>query len=279
MIIDCHTHAWTYWPYQPEVPDPESRGRAGQLLWEMDRVGVDRAVLVNARIDHNPENNEYGLECALDHPDRFVNFADVDCSWWPTYHQPGAAARLAEAAEKYRLKGFTQYLKDDYGYFETAEGTAFLEKAAELELIVSFALGTAWQEPLRRVARRFPGLVFLCHHMAGCRAAEGPPYPSMLELLESAEVPNIYLKLSGFHYVSQVGWDYPYPDAISIVRTLYAHFGPERLCWASDYPVVLPFMTYRQSLEAVRTHCSFIRDRDMDLILGDNMARLLGLQG
>ncbi len=60
--------------------------------------------------------------------------------------------------------------------------------------------------------------------------------------------------------------------------TLYAHFGPERLCWASDYPVVLPYMTYRQSLEAVRTHCSFIREKDMDLILGDNMARLLGLQ-
>ena len=83
MIIDCHTHAWTYWPYQPEVPDPGSRGRAERLLWEMDQGGVDKAVLVNARIDHNPENNEYGLECALNHPDRFINFADVDCSWWP----------------------------------------------------------------------------------------------------------------------------------------------------------------------------------------------------
>ena len=276
MIIDCHTHAWTYWPYA-EVPDPENRGRAEQLLWEMDQIGVDMSVLVNARIDHNPENNEYGLECAEKYPERFVNFADVDCSWWPTYHEPGAAGRLAEAAEKYKLKGFTHYLKSDFDWFEGREGTAFMDKVAELDLIVSFALGTDWQGPLRQLALRYPTVNFLCHHMAGCRAAEGPPYPAMLELLKTAEVPNIYIKLSGFHYVSQVSWDYPYPDTIAIVRTLYAHFRPDRLCWASDYPVVLPNMTYRQALEAVRTHCSFIRAQDMDLILGDNMARLLGL--
>ena len=45
-IIDSHTHAWQYWPYEPPVPDHESRGKVEQLLWEMDRVGVDKAVLV-----------------------------------------------------------------------------------------------------------------------------------------------------------------------------------------------------------------------------------------
>ena len=63
MLIDSHTHAWDYWPYEPPVPDPESRGRVEQLLWEMDRHGVDRAVLVCARIEHNPENNDYAAEC------------------------------------------------------------------------------------------------------------------------------------------------------------------------------------------------------------------------
>ena len=46
MIIDCHTHTWEYWPYNPPVPDHESRGRVEQLLWEMDRNQVDQAVLV-----------------------------------------------------------------------------------------------------------------------------------------------------------------------------------------------------------------------------------------
>ena len=59
MIIDCHTHAWRKWPYNPPVPDHNSRGQVEQLLWEMDRNKVAKAVLVCARIDHNPDNNDY----------------------------------------------------------------------------------------------------------------------------------------------------------------------------------------------------------------------------
>ena len=276
MIIDCHTHAWEYWPYEPSVPDHESRGRAEQLLWEMDRNGVDQAVLVCARIDHNPGNNDYGAECVRKYPDRLIQFADVDCSWTETYHKPGAADRLAEAAEKYRLRGYTHYLRDDYDWFESEEGLKFFEKTAELKLIASLALGSAWHTALRRLAGRFPSVTFLCHHMAGARADEAPPYPNLQEILRSAEVPNIHIKLSGFHYVSQVSWDFPYSDTLWIVRKLYEQYGPERLCWASDYPPVLQHMTYQQSLEVVRKYCAFIPDKDMRLIMGENMGCLLG---
>ena len=81
MIIDCHTHAWDRWPYEPKVPDPETRGTIEQLLFEMDRNDVDKAVLVCARIDHNPHNNDYVADCVKRYPDRIVQFADVDCSW------------------------------------------------------------------------------------------------------------------------------------------------------------------------------------------------------
>lgn len=62
------------------------------------------------------------------------------------------------------------------------------------------------------------------------------------------------------------------------MRKLYEHYGPERLCWASDYPPVLLHMTYQQSLEVVRKYCPFIPDKDMGLILGENMRRLLDEQ-
>ena len=35
MIIDSHCHAWTTWPYDTRVPDPGSRGRVEQLLFEI----------------------------------------------------------------------------------------------------------------------------------------------------------------------------------------------------------------------------------------------------
>ncbi len=277
VIIDSHCHAWRWWPYEPPVPDPTSRGGIEQLLFEMDRAGVDQAAVVCARIDDNPDNNDYIADCVGRYPDRLHQIADVDCSWMPTYHTPGAADRLRQAVEAYRLKGFTHYVKgdDDGAWFLSDEGLAFLGTAEELRQIASFAIPARLQPVLRQVAERFPSVPFLCHHMAGAKAAEQPPYPVLSDILASARVPNISIKLSGFHYVSQVAWDYPYADCGWIVRSLYEHFGPDRLCWGSDYPVVRPDMTYRQTIEAFRTHCSFVPEDHKDRILGGNLHRLL----
>ena len=86
MIVDSHCHAWRYWPYQPPVPDPTSRGMVEQLLFEMDRNGVDRAVVVCARIDHNPDNNDYVAECvrALPGPSRTSSPTSTAPGWRAT---------------------------------------------------------------------------------------------------------------------------------------------------------------------------------------------------
>ena len=271
MIVDSHSHAWSYWPYQPVVPDPESRGIVEQLLWEMDRNHVQRAVIVCAGIDHNEDNNNYVFDAVRRFPDRLIQFADVDCSWSKNYHLAGGSDRLLEATKRYNLKGFTHYLKSDVEWFESKEGNSFFKVAAEQNLIVSLALGSIWQESLRTLARRYSSVNFLCHHMAGARAGDD----NLDEILRSAEVDNIYIKLSGFHYVSRRSWDYPYPDVNPIVRKIYSYFGGERLCWGSDYPVVRFNMTYRHALESFTTHCPFIGEADKIKILGGNMDRLL----
>lgn len=275
MIIDSHTHAWESWPYQPPVPDFDSRGRVEQLLWEMNRFGVDRAVLVCARIEHNPDNNDYVAACVAQYPDRLIQFADVDCCWMESYHQPGAADRLDEAADRYRLQGFTHYLKDDVQWFESSEGLAFFETAERRRLIASLALSPGWQPALRALARRFPGVPFLCHHMAGVRAGVPEPESGLEDVLRSAEVPNIHIKLSGFHYVSRNSWGFPYTDTREVVKRLFDAYGPDRLCWGSDYPVVRFSMTYQHALEAFRTHCDFIPVTDREKILGASLDRLL----
>lgn len=281
MIIDSHTHAWPRWPYQPLVPDDNSRGMVEQLLHEMDRNSVDKAVLICACIERNPDNNDYAAKCVATYPDRLIQFADVDCSWTDTYHTDGAADRLKSAAEKYKLKGYTHYLRgeDNGEWFFSEEGQRFFDTTAELGLIASIALGTQHHAPLRKLASQFPSVPFLFHHMAGAKAGEEHPYPKLKEVLTSAEIPNIHIKMSGFAYVSQVSWDYPFSDTHWIVRALYEHFGPGRLCWGSDYPVVRNFMTYQHSLEAFRTHCSFIPEVDKEEILGGTLNRLLSEAG
>ena len=277
MIIDSHCHAWPRWPYQPPVPDDEHRGRIEQLLHEMDINGVDQAFIVCAQIDHNPQNNAYIAQAISEHPERLHQAADVDCSWSPTYHQPGAADRLRQTAELWPIKGFTHYLKpdDDGAWLYSDEGLAFFKVAEEKKLIASIAGHPGHQPAIRKVAERFPSMPILCHHLGGVKAGGEPPNAGLNEVLASAQLPNIYIKLSGFAYCSQTDWDFPYADTHWIIRSLYENFGPYRMCWGSDYPVVRFYMTYRHALEAFRAHCTFVPDNDKAWILGKTLDRLL----
>ena len=281
MIIDAHSHAWEVWPYDPPVPDAQTRGRLGRLVYEMDAVGVDQALLVCAQITHNPDNNAYVARAAQDFPGRIHPVADLDCEWSPTYHTPGAAERLLAMAGRLALKGFTHYLRreEDGAWLHSAEGQSVFAAAQELGLLVSLACYPHQQPAVRAIARQFPLVPILVHHMGLIHLGEHSRLENMRQVLASAEESNIYVKVSGFAYPAKQGWEYPYPESQETLRALYEHFGPRRLLWGSDYPVVNYYMTYRQSLEVLRTHCDFIPAAEKNLILGENLARLLGQSG
>lgn len=275
MIVDSHTHAWARWPYEPAVPDEATKGSVEHLIHEMDLNGVDQAVIVSARIEKNPDNNEYGAAAVRRYPDRLYQFADVDCAWSPEYHTPGAPERLARAADTLPISGFTHYVGDNDGWFLSAEGRAFFKLAAERKLIASLALGPAWAGDLGEVAAANPDLVILLHHMGGINSSD--PRSALEAITGLARYPNIHIKFSGFHYAVGLerGWDYPHPGAMWIAEGLYDAFGPARMCWGSDFPALSRAMTYRQALEIVRTHCRFLQPGDLDPILGGTLKRLL----
>jgi L-fuconolactonase len=275
MIIDSHCHAWSIWPYQPAVPDPETRGSVEQLLFEMDQNGVDRALVVCAQIDHNPDNNAYVADACGKYAGRLLQIADVDSMWSSTYHKPGAADRLRHAAECWPLTGFTHYLhaEDDGSWLASEEGLRFLGTAAEHELIASIHCHPHQQRALRIAAEHFPQMPFLIHHLGHPRVSSPE---GLAEILASAKAPNLFVKISGFYYATGGGkWDFPYRDTHDTVRAIYEHFGARRICWGSDYPVVRQFMTYRQALEAVRTCCHFMTADEIAWVLGRTLNTLL----
>ena len=115
---------------------------------------------------------------------------------------------------------------------------------------------------------------FLLHHMAGLRASEAPPRTSFQTVMEASKVPNVYLKLSGFAYLTSTTWDFPYSDTHWVYEGAYERYGA-RMCWGSDYPPVENYMTHQQSLEAFRTHCAFVSAADREAILGGTLNGLL----
>jgi L-fuconolactonase len=275
-ILDSHCHAWRRWPYLPPVPDEASRGTADQLLYELDTNGVEQALVVCAAIEKNPDNIEYVASARDLHPTRLRLVADLDCTWSTTYHAPGSAGRLLELDDRYRLAGFAHYLAEENdGWLLSGDADELFAAAAERHLIVSLGATTNWQADLRSLARRHPGVPILCQTLGGVRAEEGLDSPGLADLLSSRDVPNIYIKVAGFHYASARGWDYPWTDAIAVLARIFEAFGPERLCFGSDFPASTRFCTFRQALAAVQGHCSFFSPQDLALVLGGTLARLL----
>ncbi len=70
-------------------------------------------------------------------------------------------------------------------------------------------------------------------------------------------------------------WDYPYPEAQTLIADMRDQLGADRLVWGSDMPNVERFCTYKQSLDYVRRYCPFLSAREKDLIPGDTCAALL----
>ncbi len=224
----------------------------------------------------NEDNNAYVSAFARNHPDRITAWIDFDCAWRTEHHKHGAPQRLKSELELHHATGFTHYVDaNNDGWLLTAEGQACFELAATMKVVASLSISPAWFADLRTMAQQHPTLPILIHHMGGI-SCNSPTYSAeVVDLLKCAAVPNINLKISGFNYSSVLKWNFPYADSRELFRSIYNAFGATRLFWASDFPASRDLLTYRQAIEVLRTHCSFVTERDLALILGDNLNRLL----
>ena len=88
--------------------------------------------------------------------------------------------------------------------------------------------------------------------------------------------PRFYMQLLFAIFLGGV-WDYPMNEVRPTMEKLVERVGVERLMWGTDIPMVLRFYTYRQNLEHIRICSDFLLDDQVDLIVGGNMARLMGV--
>jgi L-fuconolactonase len=280
VILDAHTHVWPRWPYRPDVPDSDSRGRAENLLLEMDRAGVDAAFVVNARIDNAADNNEYGAEVAAQNPGRLLQVADIDSRFGPDYHRTGSADRLRALIDELHPVGISHYLEPrNDGWLLSREGTEFLRVADEAGLVITLAAPPAWYDDLRAVARRFPSLAIIANHLAVVGLHPGGIDEALQLVLDHEDLPNFLVKVSGYYYGNDRPWDYPYLDRLPIVRAFYESWGPGRMVWASDWPSLLPHHSYTQAVHLLGDHADFVAEGDLERIMGGTLVALLAERG
>ena len=232
--------------------------------------------------------NDYNAFTQHQYPQKFSGLLNID---EPLADRADTLAEVDRAVNSLGLRGL--YYAQDFsrhGYSRNVNHPAFgafWDKIVGYRLPVFIELSStpnydragyiANLLALDELLLRYPGHRFLLvmgppvAHFAASGRWEFPP-----EVLTVYKRDNLQIEI--MFPISWGGvWDYPYPEAQQLIRGLRDTFGASKLIWGSDMPNVERFCTYRQSVDYVRKHCSFLSDEERELILGRNAADLIGL--
>ena len=133
---------------------------------------------------------------------------------------------------------------------------------------------------LRRWTERYPDVrVVLTHGFNWRLFLDRGALSVPDEVFDTAPVENPNLSVQLLFGIALGGeFDYPMVEMRPTLEKLARRIGADRLIWGTDMPMVMRYYTYRQNLEFIR-RCSDIFDaEEMDMVLGGNMERLMGLQ-
>ena len=249
VIVDTHVHVGRYW-YEP----------VETLLFQMERNGVDKAVLIQYRGNYD---NRYQIECVRNHPGRFAAVVLVDTQ------RPDAVDTLAmwarEGAAGVRLRPDERSPGSD--------PLAIWRKASELGLVVSSlgTLKTFAADGFRLLVEELPDLKIVIEHLGGADLEPDLDYGLFEKVLALAQYPNTYIKLPGFGEVLPRPFPFrepPFDGPPPAVRMTYDAFGARRMMWGSDYPPSGSREGYANTLRFPMERIPFFSDEDREWAFG-----------
>ncbi len=197
---------------------------------------------------------------------------------WTDLASPIASTRIAALAGEAPLKGLRPMLQDisDTDWVlrdDVRPGLDAMERAGlRLDLLVQ-----SRHLPLvTRLAERHPALPLVVDHAAKPRIADGAWEPWASDIARVAKETPAFCKLSGL--VTEAAPDWTVDDLRRYADHLLEHFGPARLLWGSDWPVVCLAGGYVRWREATEALIAGLAGAERDAVLGGTAARFYGFE-
>jgi predicted TIM-barrel fold metal-dependent hydrolase len=268
-VIDPHVHVWKNdprYPWPKEVKDPPREDALPETLLQLMKAnGVERTVLVHPI--HYRWDCRYVGDVLKAHRDRFMAVCRVnpeadsaadDLSHWVRDHG-FHGVRLSPAAT-----AAGDWVRD------RPRMDRILGRAAELKVPLCVLCGTArLPDVARLIERHRDGLDVCIDHMADCPIDRPGERKKLLAL---ARFPRVYVKIS--HLWSLSRQEYPYRDTHDQVKAVYDAFGPSRLMWGTDWPLVEGYCGYAKALALYQGEIRFFTAEDRRWILGGTAQKL-----
>jgi L-fuconolactonase len=266
-IIDPHVHGWKHDPEFPWAKEtthpPDGDATPEMLLPLMQQNGVERTVLIQF-IGYRWDNS-FVADVLKRYPKYFRAVCRVD----PL--DPASPDKLARLVEEQGFRGVRLSPAGDASgdWIRGPLMPPLWARCSKLKVPMTILSPVTRMPDVAKLADRFPDLTIVIDHMADCPIDQ----PQQLDLLLALErYPKLFVKIS--HTWSIAKQPYPYADAQQFVKRLYKKFGPQRLMWATDWPIVERAASYTQALTVVRDEMKFLNAEDKRWILSKTIERV-----
>jgi L-fuconolactonase len=257
--VDSHCHVSDVW-YEP----------AETLLFQMDRCGMDRAVLVQLL---GQFDNRYQQACVKAWPDRFASVVAVD----------PAAPDAVETLTRLQEDGACGVRLRPQARSPGEDPLAIWLATQTLGLPVS-CVGPASAfrtDGFAEVLAAVPNLKVVIEHLGGVARPDADDRAE--EVFALAAHSNVYLKAPGLGQLASRaasltdgGPPLPPSAAAPLMRALDA-FGADRLMWGSDFPPVASREGYANAIGWVEAALSERSSAERADIFGGVAAHVFGL--
>lgn len=277
MLIDAHQHFWRladrtgHWP--PPALAPIHRDFAPSDLEPLlTQSGVTGTVLVQSL--PTVEDTRQLLQLAAQHT------VVKGVVGWVDLLALDAPAQITALAHHRKLKGLRPMLQDlaDTQWIANPALDPALHAMQAHELVFDALVLPPHLQALRTMAARHPALPIVIDHAAKPEIALVRLDPWRQDMAALAALPQVHCKLSGL--LTEAGLHADQQTLQPYVDHLFATFGPARLIWGSDWPVLNLASDYPTWLTMARALCQAqpgMNDDTLAGIFGGNARRFYRL--
>lgn len=271
MRIDAHHHVWRlargdYGWLTPALAPIYRDFDLSDLAPHLAAAGIKGTILVQAA--PTEAETDFLLDVAKD--------ADIvrGVVGWTDFDAEDAPARIQALAERQLLVGLRPMVQDiaDDDWLLRTHLAPLLEAMAARGLVFDALVLPRHLPRLLHVVRRHPQLQFVLDHFGKPRLAAGDIADWRADIAQLAEQPNVVCKLSGL--VTEAAKDWQVADLKDAVDHALACFGPQRMLWGSDWPVVNLASGYDKWFAAAESLLAGLSADEKAAVFGANAARV-----